>query len=197
MFQLISKLHDIADDLEDHGKDDLAENIDKIACFLIESYKKRIQRQRKSRGVEKFKRKRRWTKIRSKDKRRQRIYRRKYKTLLKNRKKLRHYPRRFMPEKDRRDNPSYGKKYPTKWEKMDAIQKVLVKAGRKDLAKKYYKKITASVGSEFVIAAEPADGGRFQISYVSGSGKKHEGPVIRVQDWSSIQDNIIDILKKF
>ena len=45
MFDIVAKLHDIAEKLDGRGKEELANVIDKIASFLIEAYKFRIRRQ--------------------------------------------------------------------------------------------------------------------------------------------------------
>jgi len=95
MFDIIAKIHDIADDLNDRGKDDLAESLDKIAITILSAYKFRIHRQRKSRGSTKFRRKRQYKTHRSTVRRKQKIYRRKRHIQLKRRRKMKHYHRIF------------------------------------------------------------------------------------------------------
>ena len=95
MFDIISRLHDISDDLNDREKDDLAESIDRIASFIFESYKFRVHRQKKSRGITKTRRRRTYKTHRSTVKRKQKVYRRKHKVQLRRRKRMKHFHRIF------------------------------------------------------------------------------------------------------
>lgn len=93
MFHIISKLHDIAEKLEEQGKDALAEAIDKIASTIIEAYKPRIKRQRKSRGRTKVRRKQYYKRHKQRIKRKQKRYRKRKRVHIKRRKRLKHYKR--------------------------------------------------------------------------------------------------------
>jgi len=93
MIQTIAKLNEIADKLDDRGKLELADSLDKVASFLMESYKPRIKRQRKTRGIEKVKRRQRYKRLKQKIKRKQKKYRRIRKTQLKRRRKMIHHKR--------------------------------------------------------------------------------------------------------
>ena len=93
MFHIISKLHGIADRLEESGKENLAEVVDKIASKIIEAYKPRIRKQRKSRGRTKVRRKQYYKRHKMRIKRKQKIYRKRKKVHLKRRKRLKHYKR--------------------------------------------------------------------------------------------------------
>jgi hypothetical protein len=93
MFYIISKLHDFADKFDDLNRSDLADRIDKIAAYLIESYTPRFKRQRRSRGVTRVRRKQYYRQNRPAKKRYQKIYRRKWKSQLQRRRKRRHFKR--------------------------------------------------------------------------------------------------------
>lgn len=93
MFEIIAKLHEYADRLDELGKEGLADQIDKIASELIEAYKMRIKRQRRGRGLTRIRRKKYYRKNRQKIKRKQKKYRRKRKVQLKRRRKRKHYKR--------------------------------------------------------------------------------------------------------
>ena len=96
MFTIISKLHDLADKLDDQGREELSDRLDKIASFLVEAlraYKPRIRRQKKIRGAERVKRRQRYKVKKHKIKRQQKKYRRKRKTQLKRRRRMKHYKR--------------------------------------------------------------------------------------------------------
>lgn len=93
MFDVIAKLNDIADRLSEQGKDKLATIIDKIATLLIESYKARIKRQRKSRGITKVRRKQYYKRNKARIKRKQKKYRIRHRVHRKRRKRLKHYKR--------------------------------------------------------------------------------------------------------
>lgn len=94
MFNIIAKLHDIADKLDDRKKYDLAKTVDKIASILIEAYKFRIKRQRRSRGITRVRRRLHYRRNRAQIRRKQKMYRRRTRIPRKRRRKLKHY-RRF------------------------------------------------------------------------------------------------------
>ena len=89
MFNLIAKIHDLAEELEE---DKLAETLDKIASYLIEA-KFRIKRQRRSRGITRVRRRQKYKRNRAKIKRNQKRYRRRTRIQRKRRRKLKHYKR--------------------------------------------------------------------------------------------------------
>jgi len=96
MLHIIARIDEIADKLDDEGKTDLADSLDKISSFLLESlkgYKPRIKRQRKIRGIEKVKRRQRYKKLKHKIKRKQKKYRKLRKTQLKRRQRMIHHKR--------------------------------------------------------------------------------------------------------
>ena len=93
MIYIISKLHDIADKLSDINHDDMSDAIDKIASFIMKSYKMRIERQRKARGQTKARRKQKYKRIKQKIKVKQKIYRKKTKVHRKRRERMLHYKR--------------------------------------------------------------------------------------------------------
>jgi hypothetical protein len=95
MFEIIAKLHDIADSLDDQGKDELADHVDKIASFIFEAYKYRIHRQKKSRGRTRLRRKLYYKRHKPYTKRKQKIYRKRFHNQLKRRKRLKHFHRIF------------------------------------------------------------------------------------------------------
>lgn len=89
MFDIIAQLKEIECEFREIGYDIIADKIAK----LIESYKPRVQRQRRTRGVTKIRRKQYYKRNRPKIKRRQKIYRKKRRVQLKRRKRLRHFKR--------------------------------------------------------------------------------------------------------
>lgn len=89
MIDIVSELVAIKGELEDLNDTDMA---DKVA-EIIESYKPRVQKQRRSRGVTRIRRKKYYRKNRVKIKRRQKVYRKRRRTQLKRRKRLRHFKR--------------------------------------------------------------------------------------------------------
>jgi hypothetical protein len=93
MHTIISKINEIADKLNDQGKDALASTLDKIAENIKESYKFRIHKQRKSRGVSRTRRKFYYKLHRPAIKRKQKIYRRRTKVPRKRRTRMKHYHR--------------------------------------------------------------------------------------------------------
>ena len=93
MFDVIARLHDIADRLNEQGKDKFANVIDKIANLIIESYKARIKRQRKSRGITRTRRRQYYRRNKANIKRKQKKYRIRHRVHRKRRKRLKHYKR--------------------------------------------------------------------------------------------------------
>lgn len=93
LFSLVAKLHDFADRLDEMGKADDADSVDRIAGQILEAYKMRVRKQRRSRGITRVRRKKYYRQHRQKIKMRQKRYRRKHKVHLKRRKKFRHYKR--------------------------------------------------------------------------------------------------------
>jgi len=96
MLHIIARLDEIADKLDEKGQEVLADSLDRIASFLLESlkgYKPRIKRQKKIRGVEKVKRRQRYKRLKHKIKRKQKKYRKLRRTQLKRRQRMIHHKR--------------------------------------------------------------------------------------------------------
>ena len=94
MFDLIARLHDIAEKLEEvHDRSDLSDRLDVIASKIVESYTFRIHRPRKGRGTVRTKRRMYYKTHRQRSRTRMRIYRRLHRTQLHRRRRLRHYHR--------------------------------------------------------------------------------------------------------
>jgi hypothetical protein len=94
MFSIISKLHNIADKLEDiYNRDDLANLLDKIAIAINSTYKQRIRKPIKGRGTSKVKRHLYYKMNKQKMRIRMKIYRKTHKMNLKKRKNLKHFHR--------------------------------------------------------------------------------------------------------
>ena len=94
MFLLISRLSDIANKLDDKGRVDLADRIDRIINNIKEAgYKPRFKRQIKGRGLAKVKRKLYYIKNKYKIKIKTKKYRLKKRPMLTFRKRLKHFKR--------------------------------------------------------------------------------------------------------
>ena len=94
MFEILAKLHDYADVLEDkYDRQDLAEMLDKVAAYVAARYKFRIKRPRKSRGTSRTNRKLYYKMHRQKLRTKMRRYRAVHHTQLKRRRNLRHFHR--------------------------------------------------------------------------------------------------------
>ena len=93
LFDIISRLHNIAEKLENKGKDNFSDAIDKIASEIVEAYKSRVKRQRRSRGVTRVRRKQYYKRHKRRMKQKQKIYRKRVRVHLKRRKRLKHYKR--------------------------------------------------------------------------------------------------------
>jgi len=94
MFSIIAKLHDYAELLEEkYNREDLADSLDKIASEITARYRIRIKRPRRSRGVNRTKRRMYYKMHRQKMRTRMKRYRSVRRHNLKRRRRLRHYHR--------------------------------------------------------------------------------------------------------
>jgi hypothetical protein len=94
MLSLISKIHSVAEKLEDiYERDDLADRLDKIATEISAKYVFRIKKPRKSKGISKTKRRLYYKMHRQRMRTRMKMYRKIHKFNLKKRKHLLHYHR--------------------------------------------------------------------------------------------------------
>jgi hypothetical protein len=94
MFLLISKLCDIADKLDDRGRSDLADRVDRIITEITKkAYVPRFKQQIHGRGVKKVRRHLYYIRNKYKIKVRTKIYRMKKRPMLTFRKRLKHFTR--------------------------------------------------------------------------------------------------------
>ena len=94
MFNIISKINDISDKLEDiYNRDDLSFKLDKIASEICAKFVFRIKKPRRSMGISRMKRKMYYKVHRLKMRTKMRLYRKIHKGNLKKRKTLLHFHR--------------------------------------------------------------------------------------------------------
>jgi hypothetical protein len=94
MFNIISKLNDISDKLEDiYSRDDLSNKLDKIASEICAKYIFRIKKPRRGMGAARMKRKMYYKMHRMKMRTKMKLYRKVHHGNLKKRKSLIHFHR--------------------------------------------------------------------------------------------------------